>query len=423
MIISCKRIELDSQRARRVRGCYAIAVPLMLLVLWAAPAVATVRLIMSVNGVTILDKSAPGATEYFDKIAPASNVAIEGRGRAFQSSQTDADVLVVGTASATGRAIVTGAATYRLVAPAGANFAGVAGGKLVIYAILRGQLSGSATVDLAVDVTARQGSQWDAPGSDKASITNRPGNEQTELTIVVPLPATLDPERRFDVDIQLGLNAMASIVANNQLQTSRADNVSGKSTGFAVLNAAGAQVTGFTLSNSASIVIPERIPTPGGQALAIEYYHAQFEHYFITSIATEIGKLDSGEIPGWERTGEAFNVYTVAAAGRVAVCRFFSTAFGAKSSHFYAPRGLGCEPVLQNRDWLFEDDVFFTLLPDPVSGDCPAGNVPVYRLFNNGHGGAPNHRFTTSDAIRLNMIGDGFIGEGYGIGVGMCSPQ
>jgi hypothetical protein len=49
--------------------------------------------------------------------------------------------------------------------------------------------------------------------------------------------------------------------------------------------------------------------------------------------------------------------------------------------------------------------------------------VPIYRLYNNGPGGAPNHRYTTSDAIRAQMIAQGWIPEGYGpLGVIMCSP-
>ena len=91
---------------------------------------------------------------------------------------------------------------------------------------------------------------------------------------------------------------------------------------------------------------------------AIEYYHAAFDHYFITAIADEISKLDAGVFVGWTRTGEAFNVYANAGAGLVPVCRFFTTAFGAKSSHFYAPRGLGCEGTFANPDWQFEGDVF-----------------------------------------------------------------
>src|SRR5437660_12727213 len=82
------------------------------------------------------------------------------------------------------------------------------------------------------------------------------------------------------------------------------------------------------------------------KALAVEYYHAAFGHYFITAIADEISKLDAGVFVGWARTGQSFNVYTIAGAGLVPVCRFFTTAFPPTSSHFYAPRGLGCEGTL-----------------------------------------------------------------------------
>ena len=62
------------------------------------------------------------------------------------------------------------------------------------------------------------------------------------------------------------------------------------------------------------------------------------------------------------------------------------------------------------------------MLPN-ASGACPAGTIPVYRLYNNGMGGAPNHRFVTSLAERQNMINKGYVAEGNGIGVGMCAPQ
>jgi len=155
---------------------------------------------------------------------------------------------------------------------------------------------------------------------------------------------------------------------------------------------------------------------------AVEYYHAAFGHYFITAIADEISKLDAGVFQGWTRTNQSFNVYTSSGAGLVPVCRFFTTAFPPTSSHFYAPRGLGCEGTLTNQDWQLEGDVFFTPLPD-TNGVCPAGTVPVFRLYNNGQGGAPNHRFTTSQAIRAQMLSMGYIAEGSGIGIGMCSPQ
>jgi hypothetical protein len=38
-------------------------------------------------------------------------------------------------------------------------------------------------------------------------------------------------------------------------------------------------------------------------------------------------------------------------------------------------------------------------------------------------GGAPNHRFTTSETTRSQMITEGFMPEGAGpMGVGFCAP-
>jgi len=55
---------------------------------------------------------------------------------------------------------------------------------------------------------------------------------------------------------------------------------------------------------------------------------------------------------------------------------------------------------------------------------CPPSTVAVYRLYNDGQGAAPNHRYTTEPAIRTQMIAAGWIPEGYGpLGVIMCSPQ
>ena len=53
---------------------------------------------------------------------------------------------------------------------------------------------------------------------------------------------------------------------------------------------------------------------------------------------------------------------------------------------------------------------------------CRMAPVPLYRLYNNGQGGAPNHRFTTDATVRSKMLAAGYIAEGSGIGVGMCVP-
>jgi hypothetical protein len=49
--------------------------------------------------------------------------------------------------------------------------------------------------------------------------------------------------------------------------------------------------------------------------------------------------------------------------------------------------------------------------------------MPVYRLYNNGMGGGPNHRYTASATIKAQMIALGWTPEGYGPdAVIMCAP-
>ena len=96
-------------------------------------------------------------------------------------------------------------------------------------------------------------------------------------------------------------------------------------------------------------------------ATAFEYFNNGFGHYFVTVLTDEIAKPDAGAFVGWTRTGQQFNVYRKT-----------------------------------------------------------AGNLGLY---NNGQGGAPNHRFTVDPVIRAQMVASGYVGEGAGIGVGMCSPQ
>ena len=153
----------------------------------------------------------------------------------------------------------------------------------------------------------------------------------------------------------------------------------------------------------------------------VEYYHAAFDHYFMTSIADEIAKLDGGAYVGWARTGQAFNPNGTVPWEAAVVCRFFSTAFGPKSSHFYTPDPTECEAVKRNVNWQFEGPVFRASRPD-AAGRCSAGMRPVYRLYNNGQGAAPNHRYTTSLGTRARMLERGWIPEGHGPrGVIMCA--
>lgn len=173
----------------------------------------------------------------------------------------------------------------------------------------------------------------------------------------------------------------------------------------------------------ASLASPAR-----ADVTVVEYLHAGMGHYFITANPAEIAALDAAAPPleQWSRTGFTFRALAPAGApvGTVPICRFFNASFAPKSSHFYAPKGLGCETTIaQFPDWGLEDDkAFAAWLPD-AAGQCAEGTVPVYRLYNNGQGGAPNHRFVTTLAERQVMLGRGFVAEGNGIGVGMCVPQ
>jgi hypothetical protein len=138
---------------------------------------------------------------------------------------------------------------------------------------------------------------------------------------------------------------------------------------------------------------------PSGPA-AVEYFNAGFGHYFMTADGDEISGLDGGAYGGaFVRTGRQFNVFDAPGTGTVPVCRFFTTPghFGTRSSHFYTADPVECEGVKHYPDWQYEKIAFH--IGVPAGGVCAAGTVPVYRMFNNGHTGAPNHRFTTDLAL------------------------
>lgn len=157
--------------------------------------------------------------------------------------------------------------------------------------------------------------------------------------------------------------------------------------------------------------------------VAVEYYHATFGHYFVTVLSDEITKLDNGTFVGWARTGYSFKVYPLGSSGTQSVCRFFSTAFSPKSSHFYTPSASECATVKNNPNWTYEGLVFGLAAPS-ATGTCGTGTIPLYRLYNNGQGAAPNHRYTTNTSVRSTMINQGWIPEGSGpLGVIGCVPS
>ena len=405
----------------------------------AIAVVLTVSATCAVAGNLRLEVGPIGATKVLDvPIVPGLNTkdlsntgsGFDGyaEGAAYSSGNAGVIARISGTSAALAQASVdNNGRSYVLRPPEGVNFAG---GKLVVYAGLTGaNIRGNASLEFKLEVSASKASWPDTPSaSDQRTVNDQPGSEDIELSARVDLPAYLVSTSTVNVDLGIVMKAIANIApAAGNVQSASAEAIDGgKITGFRVLNAAGAQLTGFKLNASNSLNIVELAPSQFGRGRAIEFYNPAFKHFFITADPAEIAALTNGNV--WTPTSESFGVYTTLDAGRVGVCRFFGIfpqqGAPAKSSHFYALRGLGCEALLANLGpWVYEGDVFFMPPPDG-SGACPSGTAAVYRLYNNGMGGAPNHRYTTSEKTATQMVRDGYLSEGAGAaGVAMCSPQ
>ena len=154
----------------------------------------------------------------------------------------------------------------------------------------------------------------------------------------------------------------------------------------------------------------------------IEFYNVARDHYFMSASAAEIADLDSGVHAGWFRTGLSFKAYAASVAGMSPVCRFYlPPAYG--DSHFYSASPAECAQVAaQYPGFVYETQaVFYIGSPNTATGACRAGTTPVYRVWDNRPD--TNHRYTTSASVRQQMLGQGWIGEGYGPNqVIMCAP-
>jgi uncharacterized delta-60 repeat protein len=161
-----------------------------------------------------------------------------------------------------------------------------------------------------------------------------------------------------------------------------------------------------------------------GMDTAIEFYHAEFDHYFTTALPAEVGKLDTGATAGWQRTGWFFPVWPLGTPDTQPVCRFWSgQRFAPKSSHFYTPYASECAIVKTNPDWAYEGVVMAFGLPDG-GGHCAPSTQPLYRDYNSGQGGAPNHRYYTDRRLDDEMAYRGWISEGDAVThVFACVPQ
>ena len=161
-----------------------------------------------------------------------------------------------------------------------------------------------------------------------------------------------------------------------------------------------------------------------GRVVAVEFYNARLDHYFITTNADEVNRLDTGQTAGWVRTGFRFLAYDRPTAGANPVCRFYLRP-EVGDSHFYSADPAECAATAQRfgADWIEESaSVFYIPLPDTRTGACPAGTRPLWRFY---HADAVNHRYTAEVAVRNELRrARGWVAEGYGPdGVIMCSPD
>ncbi len=155
----------------------------------------------------------------------------------------------------------------------------------------------------------------------------------------------------------------------------------------------------------------------------IEYYNSSQDHYFVSSLADDIQALDSGKFAGWARTGRTFEAYASATGNASPVCRFYiPPAQG--DSHFYSASPAECQQTAAKFPTFIEEStaVMYVDLPDQTTGACPAGDIPVYRVWDNR--ADSNHRYMIDRNLRTQMIAQGWVAEGYGTDqVIMCAPS
>ena len=148
---------------------------------------------------------------------------------------------------------------------------------------------------------------------------------------------------------------------------------------------------------------------------AVEYYHAQFDHYFVTAAAAEIVALDGGQFAGWQRTGARWAVTpasaSVPATAAAAVCRFYGNPAYGLDSHFYSATQAECAAVQQKwpEQWRLEATNVFQVVT-ASNGRCPTGMTPVVRFYNNR--ADVNHRYVVDGAQQAAMRARGWVEEG-----------
>ncbi len=170
--------------------------------------------------------------------------------------------------------------------------------------------------------------------------------------------------------------------------------------------------------------VPSTGIAPPGAVSVVEYYRADYDHYFITADPCEIYSLDTFATGIYQRTGGVFYAYAspaFAPLGVQPVCRFFAS--GLINSHFFTASASECQFVQSYwvGVWNLELSAAFWIEVPDGDGNCLPGRVPVYRFFNNR--GDANHRHTLDLSERRAMVNRAWVPEGYGARAAIfCSP-
>lgn len=171
------------------------------------------------------------------------------------------------------------------------------------------------------------------------------------------------------------------------------------------------------LALSALIAGASVAPSMAATITAVEYYHVPSDHYFVTAVPAEIALLDTKTEWSWFRTGLRYRVSDAPGVGLVPVCRYYTAAFGSQPTHFYSASTAECNAVAADPAWTSEGIAFYAPVPGAL-GRCGAGNAPIYRLYNNGRNGSPNHAYTPHASQREALRESGFVEEG----IAFCVP-
>ena len=129
------------------------------------------------------------------------------------------------------------------------------------------------------------------------------------------------------------------------------------------------------LDAGAAVLAAGKFTLTPAKVKVTEFYHPQFNHYFITADPGEAAILNAGQLPPWIPTGLSFNAWNAPSTNITNVCRFFTTAFAPLSSHFYTNSPLECSLLRSGSVWALESLTAFYMMPSPT-GICPGGTIP-----------------------------------------------